>query len=167
MSVLLVGIAGDSGEAIIRRLVSQGDEVRVLEGNGTAGERWRSLGAHVARRESDMADLVERAAQNVRTVVIGEEADVDAIVAGAEAARVERVVLFGVRPAYPALEALRRSHIQHVVLSTGRKRWGAGRVSDEALAEAIDAADDIGGQPRLELNLSEGDAWAALGLASR
>jgi nucleoside-diphosphate-sugar epimerase len=167
MSVLLVGLAGDSGEAIIRRLISQGDEVRVIESNGTAGDRWRSLGAHVARRESDMADLVERAAQNVRTVVIGEEADVDAVVAGAEAARVERVVLFGVHPAYPALEAVRRSHIQHVVLSTGRRRVLGGGIGDEALAEAIDAADDIGGQPRLELNLSEGDAWTALGLAPR
>lgn len=169
MSVLLVGITGSRGEAIVRRLVAQGDEVRVVEGDPDAGERWRSLGAYVARRDDDMADLVERAAQNVRTIVIGDvlahdRDDVRAIVTGASAARVERIVLYGTPASGATLAAVREFPSQHVVLSTGRKRLLGGGLDDEALAAAVDAADDIAGEPRLELDLSDPDAWPSLGL---
>lgn len=188
MSVLLVGIAGSSGEAIVRRLVAQGDEVRVVEGDPEARERWRSLGAYVARHDDDMADLVERAAQNVRTIVIGDVSahdrdDVRAIVTGASAARVERIVLYGTLASGKTLDAVREFPYQHVVLSTGRKRLLGGGLAnpfssliikwsgvkrkgldDEALAAAVDAADDIAGDPRLELDLSDPGAWPELGL---
>lgn len=170
MSVLLIGISGSSGGAIVTRLIDQGDEVRVVEDDPAAAEQWRSLGAHVARRIDDMPDLIERAAQNVRTVVIGETAahdvdDVSAIVEGAAAARVERIVLYGAGPSGSALEAVRAFPFQHVVLSTGRRRLLGGRLDDESLAAAVDAADDIAGEPRLELDLGDPEAWPALGLS--
>ena len=171
MSVLLIGITGSTGDAIIKRLIAQGDEVRVVEDDSDAAERWRSLGAHVARPFHDMADLIERAAQNVRTVVIGDAAghaddDVRAIISGAAAARVERIVLYGMRAPQSTVEAVREFPLQHVVLSTGRRRLLGGGIDDESLAAAVDAADDIAGEPRLELDLSDPDAWPALGLAA-
>jgi nucleoside-diphosphate-sugar epimerase len=170
MSVLLIGISGSSGEAIVTRLIAQADEVRVVEDDPAVAEHWRSLGAHVARRSDDMADLIERAAQNVRTVVIGgaaahDAADVRAIVDGAAAARVERIVLYGAGATSDALEAVREFPFQHVVLSTGRRRLLGGRLDDESLAAAVDAADDIAGEPRLELDLGDPEAWPALGLS--
>jgi nucleoside-diphosphate-sugar epimerase len=170
MSVLLIGISGSSGEAIVTRLIAQGDEVRVVEDDQVTAEQWRSLGAHVARPDDDMSDLIERAAQNVRTVVIGEAVahDVDevrAIVDGAAAARVERIVLFGAGASHSALEAVREFPFQHVVLSTGRRRLLGGSLDDESLAAAVDAADDIAGEPRLELDLGDPEAWPVLGLS--
>jgi nucleoside-diphosphate-sugar epimerase len=169
MSVLLIGISGSSGKAIVTRLIAQGDEVRVVEDDSAAAEQWRSLGAHVARRIDDMPDLIERAAQNVRTVVIGEavahDADeVRAIVDGAAAARVERIVLYGSGASHDALEAVREFPFQHVVLSTGRRRLLGSRLGDESLAAAVDAADDIAGEPRLELDLGDPESWPELGL---
>jgi nucleoside-diphosphate-sugar epimerase len=171
MSVLLIGISGSSGAAIVTRLIAQGDEVRVVEDDPAAAEQWRSLGAHVARRIDDMSDLIERAAQNVRTIVIGEATahdgdDVRAIVDGAAAARVERIVLYGAGASRRALEAVREFPSQHVVLSIGRRRLLGGRLDDESLAVAVDAADDIAGEPRLELDLGDPEAWPALGLTA-
>jgi uncharacterized protein YbjT (DUF2867 family) len=170
MSVLLVGITGSSGDAIVKRLISQGDEVRVVEDDARASERWRSLGAHVARPDHDMADLIERAAQNVRTVVMGDEVggddDARAIIAGAAAAGVDRIVLFGARASLGALEAVRAGALQHVVLSTGRRRLLGGSIDDESLAVAVDAADDLAGEPRMELDLSDPEAWPELGLTN-
>jgi hypothetical protein len=46
----------------------------------------------------------------------------------------------------------------------GALRKPAWAVGTEDLARAVDAADDLGGGPRLELDLSEPQAWVTLGL---
>jgi nucleoside-diphosphate-sugar epimerase len=168
VSVLLIGISGSSGEAIVERLVSQGDEVRVVEDDPATAQRWRSRGAYVARSSSDLPDLIERAAQNVRTVVVGEGAanDIDAILSGAAAAQVERVIWFGSSASAGAARAVRDFPSQHVVLNTGRRRLLRGGVDDELIAVAIDAADDMGGAPRLVLDLTDPGAWAELGVSN-
>jgi uncharacterized protein YbjT (DUF2867 family) len=165
VSLLLIGIEGDAGEAIVRRLISQGDEVRVVEDDPDASKRWKSLGAYVARPDYDMTDLVERAAQNVRTIVIGEDAgkerdQVQSILEGAGLAGVERLVMYSGSPVAAVVDAIRESRLQYLVLSTRG-------VSAEDLAEAIDAADDIAGRPRLELDLTETASWVALGFSDR
>ncbi len=49
----------------------------MIEADEPAADRWRSLGAHVASGPQWDADLVERAAQNVRTIVVGDRHDRD------------------------------------------------------------------------------------------
>lgn len=158
----------------MRRLISQGDEVRVIEDEGDASERWRSLGAHIARPDYDMADLVERAAQNVRTLVIGDGVGPDTdnlrmIVEGARLANVERIVLYAPRPAASLVDVIKASRLQYLVLATGggKRVLGRGGIGAEDLAEAVDAADDIGGVRRLELDLADPQSWVTLGCGDR
>jgi hypothetical protein len=172
VSVLLAGIEGRVGAAIVARLISQNDEVRVIEADASAAGEWGTLGAHVARGSSGDADLVERAAQNVRTLVVGPgaagEETMRALVEGAELAGVERIVLFGPRLRDEIVAIVRASELQRVLLATGRRvPWGGRRVDDAALAEAIDAADDLSGEVRLELDLADPGAWRRLGLEPR
>jgi Trk K+ transport system NAD-binding subunit len=170
VSVLIVG-----GEEIVRatidRLVTQGDEVRVVENDPRTGEEWRSLGVHVARGPILDADLIERSAQNCRTLVlvdggIGTES-VSEIFDGAALAGVERVVVC-TRQRDGIGEALRALPGQYVLLLAGGRRGLLGKrdwvASPEDLARAIDAADDLGGEVRLEVDLSEQEAWRVLGL---
>jgi hypothetical protein len=174
MSVLLVGLAEDLMPPLIRRLTEQGDEVRVLEADETATDRWRSLGAHVASGPQWDADLIERAAQNVRTIAVGDRHDRDptelmeALVEGGElASRDMRLVVVGdVLPR--ALAVLRDSKLEYVILGSPVRRRLLGRrpsVSPERLAEAVDAADDLAGDPRLELDLGDERAWRELKLS--
>ncbi|MGH2806577.1 MAG: NAD-binding protein [Actinomycetota bacterium] len=164
MSVLLIGAAGERGEAIARRLIGQGDEVRAIELDPAAAEKLRALGVHIARGRDIDADLTERAAQNVRTiVVIDPTPDLTAsVLEGVTYAKVGRVVACGDVPP-SVIEALRTSRAEYVVLSE-RKRLLKRTTSPERLAEAVDAADDLAGEPRLELDLSEPDAWRELKL---
>ena len=173
MSILLVGLDEDLVPPLIRRLIDQGDEVRVLETGDRVGDRWRSLGAHVASGSLWDADLIERAAQNVRTIVVGDRHDreptelMDALVEGGVLASPDmRVVVVGdVAP--QALASLRASKLEYVILGSMRRRGLLGRrarVPPERLAEAVDAADDLAGGPRLELNLGDASAWRELKL---
>jgi uncharacterized protein YbjT (DUF2867 family) len=173
LSVLIVGGAEEVVGAVIQRLVSVGDDVRVVENDARLGEAWRSLGAHVARGEPLDADLFERAAQHCRTLVLIEDGSIipeameDAL-EGASLARVERTVLLAARRSPQASEALRTTTMEYVLLTAGARkgllRRPAWSVAPGRLAEAIDAADDIGGEVRLELDLSDAAAWAELGL---
>jgi hypothetical protein len=173
MSILLVGLAEDLMPPLIRRLTDQGDEVRVLEADETASDRWRSLGAHVASGPQWDADLIERAAQNVRTIVVGDRHDrdpvelMDAVIEGGGfASREMRLVVVG-EPQPRALDALRASNLDFVVLGSARRRGLLGRrpsLAPERLAEAVDAADDLAGGPRLELDLDDEQAWRELRL---
>jgi uncharacterized protein YbjT (DUF2867 family) len=72
MAVLLVDVTGDLASLLVSRLVSLSDDVRVVEDDPDAGRKWRRLGAHIARGDSTDADLIERAAQGVRTVVVAQ-----------------------------------------------------------------------------------------------
>ena len=171
MAVLLIGVGESLGEILINRLLSQGDEVRVLEEKPSTAARWKSLGAHVASGPEWDADLVERAAQNVRTIVVGPAHHrtpstlMDAVITGGGYATPGmRIVVFGHELVDSVAEALRASVLDYVVLKApargllGRRS----KVSAEALAEAIDAADDLAGNPRLELDLSDASAWDEL-----
>ena len=173
MSILLIGLGEDVMPALISRLIAQGDEVRVLEVDEAASDRWRSLGAHIASGPQWDADLIERAAQNVRTIVVGEYHDrdpvelMDALVEGGGFASNEMRVVIAGELQTRALSALRESKLEYVVLGITVRRGLLGRrrtVNPEQLAEAVDAADDLAGNPRLELNLGDDRAWRELKL---
>ena len=176
MSILLVGLGDDLLPPLIHRLTEQGDEVRVLEAGEEGGDRWRSMGAHVATGPRWDADLIERAAQNARTIVVGDRHErdpielMDAVIEGGGfASREMRLVIVG-EPQPPALDALRASKLAFVVLGRAKRRGLLGRrpsLAPEALAEAVDAADDLAGDPRLELDLGEPEAWRELRLSPR
>ena len=171
MSVLLVG-----DEAVVRatieRLVAEGDEVRVVASAPRAGEEWRSLGAYVARGAELDADLIERSAKNCRSLVLVDDGRIGAgsvgeVFEGAALAGVERTIVCTRHPG-AVLDAVRDLFGQYVLLLAGGK-WGPLRsrgwvATSEDLARAIDAADDLGGEVRLELDLSQAAAWRRLGL---
>lgn len=162
MSVLLIGAEGDVGESVVTRLVEQGDEVRVIEPDPGAAGGWRSLGAYVAAGSPDDADLVERAAQDVRTIVVLSDVELDAVIRGARAARVGRLVVCTASGERHDLDA---SDVEYVVLIVPKARFGRRTaVSPAALAEAIDAADDLAGRPRMLVDLGDASGWARLGL---
>ena len=165
MSILLIGDPGSVGEVLVRRLIAQGDEVRAIATDPRAGD-LAGFGVHIARGPDLDADLVERAAQNVRTIVSFDPGDdvMEPIVEGARAARVERVVVCAKAIPSTTGERLRASDLDYVLLQAPRRTGFRKTFSDEAIAEAIDAADDIAGPVRAELDLSEGEAWARLKL---
>ena len=160
MSVLLIDPPQEIGTEVVTRLVREGDEVRVLERNAPRASLWTRLGAHVAKGDPADDDLVERAALNCRTVVTftDDEARLSATARAAGAARVERMIAVVGRPQEIASEI---DLIQLVTRSKGLRRK---TMPPEALAAAIDAADDVAQLPRALLDLNEGDAWQALGL---
>ncbi|MBA2273927.1 MAG: hypothetical protein H0W21_08515 [Actinobacteria bacterium] len=165
MSVLLVRPSKQIGSAVIGLLTSQGDTVRVIDADASLAARWKELGAYVAVGSEADADLVERAAQDVRTIVLFEDAQtsIGAVLEGAEMAGVERLVVCAPKPADHVLTRMRASQMDHVVLKVGSGLWGrARRVS--GTAAAIDAADDLGGHPRLELDLEDATDRRSLGL---
>jgi len=163
MSILLIGDPGGLGEVLVRRLIAQGDEVRAIATDADVGD-LAGHGVHIARGPDLDADLVERAAQNVRTIVSFDGEILPPVIEGARAARVERIVLCAPSVAEGVRQQLRASELEYVVLEPPRKGLFRRGVSDEALAEAIDAADDMSGRLRLELDLNEADAWAMLDL---
>jgi hypothetical protein len=169
MAILLVtGAPGTLGTKVAMRLVAQGDEVRVVSGAEHA-PAWRELGVHVATGDPGDPDLIERAAQNCRTIVLlgppATEVEVaTAVVDGGAAAGVDRLIACRARErgSLPSLEAWRHGI---VVLEQATGRWPRAKVaSDELVAEAIDAADDLAGEPHLEVDLNDPASLAALGL---
>lgn len=153
MSVLLTGLDAELAAAVTRRLTAQGDQVRVVAAAGVA-----YTGAHVAAGEPGDDDLVERAAQGARTIVAGIEGRAGAL-AGAARAGVDRAVLIG----GDADEV--PSPMSWVLLVT-KKRLRRGP-SPDRIAEAVDAADDMAGEPRLVADLTTDDGWRALRLDPR
>lgn len=171
MAVLLIGIEHELGTVLINRLLAQDDEVRILEESPAAATYWKSLGAHVAAGPEWDADLIERAAQNVRTIVVGPAHHrtpstlIEAVITGGgHATPGMRVVVFGAAIGIEVVDALRSSVLDYVVLRLPRRGLLTRKVAPDALAEAIDAADDLAGSPRLELDLSDASAWEVLEL---
>ncbi|HVF53990.1 MAG TPA: NAD-binding protein [Actinomycetota bacterium] len=172
MAVLLVGLTEDVGAVLIKRLIDEDDEVRVVESDDGLAVEWETLGAHVALGELDDEDLLERAGQYARTMVVFTEGRaehaLDPAVAAARRARIERVVVVAAGLSdETGLALLRASGLQYVALDVARTRKGFIRRSGleaDRLAEAIDAADDLAGEPRLELDLADAGAWSALRL---
>ncbi len=160
----MLGASGELGAAVVNRLLEAGDEVGVVEPSPERSETWRRAGAHVARGSARDADLIERASQNARTLVV---LDVDqeilrAAVEGARLAGVERIVVTGTRTLPESTALLRSSGLDYVVLETGRRLLGAAAPAN--VARAVDAADDLPGRPRLELLLRTAEAWRELRL---
>ena len=172
MSLLLMGLEPGLGEPLIARLISQDDEVRVIEADPGRGAHWKELGAYVARGEAGDVDLIERAAQNVRTIVVFERAreDLELTVAtavdAASLAGVERIVVCAAAVSKSVVELLRKSGVDYVALSSGGRRrlFGGGTVRETTITEAVDAADDLAGPLRLELDLSRPEALDFLGI---
>lgn len=177
MSILLVGLPPEVVRGVVDELVAQGDEVRVIEQDARRAAEWKARGAHPARGAASDPDLIERAAQGVRTLAVGAadgaagRAVVEAAVSASRRAAARnqglRLVLVGADPGRDTVEAVRTSGMDHVVLRTGtssRRRPRRARVPAETIVAALDAADDLAGNPRLELDLREPEAWRALGL---
>jgi hypothetical protein len=173
VALLLIGTPRD-GAAVIERLLGHGDDVRVIEDDAALASDWAALGAHVARGRADDADLVERAAAGARTVVVMERLGagvtevVRAVTSGARLASEHiRLIVCVPRLDAAAAEAVRRSGLEHVILRTGAGRtrpWARPPAVDK-IAEAIDAADDLSGRPRLDLDLRSPRGWRALALS--
>lgn len=156
MSVLLAGLEVEVGRALTRRLLEEDDQVRVILGAGEDAAAYE--GAHVAIGDVADDDLVERAAQGARTIVLG-DIDRAAALTGAARAGVDRAVLVG-RGDVP-------EGMSWVMLVVPRSRLRRKGLDPETIAEAIDAADDLAGEPRLTADLGTDEGWAALRLGRR
>jgi len=184
VSVLLVGVRDELGRAVAARLIAEGDEVRVVENRPAAARDWGRLGAHVAHGSGSDPDLVERAAHGVRTIVVGEDesiagrfaasAVVEAVLEGVRIAGrtdVRLVVLTTASPPDEATAAVVSSALDHVIvrIPTTKRLFGRPRTlfPAEILAEVVDAADDLAGNPRDDIDLSDAAAWWRLGLEPR
>jgi TrkA-N domain len=158
------------GTDVIERLVAQGDEVRVVEPDPQQVEPWRNLGARVAQGGAGDADLVERAGQNCRTVVLFDLGDdsvpvLEAVLEGIADTTIDRVVLVAVREEPECLGLLKASELDYVFLRVKqRPLLSRFRPSAPSIAEAVDAADDLAGNPHLELELGDPVTAAALHL---
>lgn len=159
MSVLLAGLSPDVGRALTRLLLDEGDQVRVILPAGEDAAPYE--GAHVATGEASDEDLVERAAQGARTIVLGHFDDDTRSAALTAAARagVDRAVLLGNWAGdVPAT-------ISWVALVTPRSLFGLRRgPGPEDLAEAVNAADDLAGEPRTVVDLGTDEGWRTLRL---
>jgi NADPH:quinone reductase-like Zn-dependent oxidoreductase len=175
MAVLLVGAAGAVADAVVSRLLNEGDEVRIVAIPSEEAERWRALGAHIARGDPEDPDLIERAAQNARSIVaFGNDAGshdvLDAAIEGGLGARVGRlIVCCTAAPGRKVRDRVSRASLEHIVLITGAIRRGSAilrsrKVTIADVARAVDAADDLAGRPRLVLDLRRPEAWRALEL---
>ena len=160
MAVLLITGGTDLDEQVVDRLLGQGDEVRVLEPTSARAEQWRERGAFLARGEPDDPDLFERAAQNVRTVVVmGDQVRLGVVANVLEAGRnagVDRLVCCAPSVNEEVRAAVRAAPLDHVLLETGRGGYLRRKpLAPARIAEAIDAADDLAGEPRLEIDLTD------------
>lgn len=169
VSLLLVDLPDTLAVKLIQRLVAQGDEVRVLVERRAPSDVWRDLGAHVAFGSPADEDLVWRAATGVRTAVLGDLNDgqgaLPAFASGAERAGVERVVVCSPQPPPWFVATLDETELQYVVLTSAKKPLvgrAKSRIAASKLAEAIDAADDLPGRLRLELDLTVERSWQIL-----
>jgi hypothetical protein len=174
MSVLLVAPPAEIGDAVVTRLLAAGDEVRVVARSSEEVERWGEWGAHTALGDPEDPDLIERAAQDARSVVtfddgFGGHQILEAAIEGGSSAGVERIIICSPAPGAHERERVSRSSLEHVVLVTGSLRrrrlsFRARALTPGQVAVAVDAADDLAGHPRVVLDLRENEAWRALDL---
>ena len=171
MSLLLVGLPETLAVKLVQRLVEEMDEVRLLLPDGAKQDPWKQLGAYVATGDPLDEDLMERAATNVRTLVLGDRLanlppdETLSVVRAARRAGVGRVVVCQTAPHKALPDALREEAVEFVVLTTGKKPIvGKPRtkIPISKLSEAIDAADDISERVQAELDLTIPKAWKVL-----
>lgn len=163
-----MGAGIDLATALLKTLVRPDDQVRIVEEDPVLAERWRSAGAHVAPGLDDDPDLVSRAAEGARTVVLCDESCSQEVLESLaeEAVKDRRIVVWAeLGRLDPA--PLRAGSAQHIWLSGSHRRrdWGRRKaLSYEEIARVIDAADDLEGAPRWELDLTDPASWERLGL---
>jgi hypothetical protein len=158
------------GRAVFDRLAGQGDEIRVIDDDPAAADAWKRRGGFAALASEWDADLIERAAYGARTIVVfpatGRDTGrlLEAVVEAAGPAQLDRIILIGNDDG--ARHVLESNDIDHVVLAPGKASLlrRSPRIEDARIAEAVDAADDLPGSPRLFLDLTRADSWELLGL---
>ncbi len=159
MSILMLVEDHEVEKVVARRLLDQGDEVRVLLARPELRPAWIELGAHVAVGDPTDDDLIERAGQDARTLVLfgihaGDVSTVTASLKAALAAGIERVILCVAGADDEIRRLVGASASSYVILSYGKRLGPRG--------EAVDAADDLAGEPRLEVDLRDDDALQRL-----
>lgn len=169
MSILVIGPDVGVDRAIVERLISEGDEVRVATDRVADAPVWKDIGAHVALGDINDPDLIERAAIGCRSVVVAGGNDDDSIVSGAHAADVGRVIVLvrTRRLADVVLERTEKIHEMDYVLITTRRGkipWSS-EIESQDVAAAVSAADDLAGHPRLIVDLATSEGRRSLGLA--
>lgn len=170
MSVLLTGLSPELTEAVAERLQGQGDEVRMIVANDAERERWRPRGVHVAVGDLTDDDFLWRACTNVRTVVAGDHAPVssrevrEVLAAMLTKTDVDRLVVVGAGKPDELVTGAEAAGLSYVVLRFRKKGLLGTKdaVAPRDLATAIDAADDLAGEPHLDLDLTDGAAWTSL-----
>ena len=168
MSVLLLGLEDALAQATAERLVAQDDEVRIALTTPVEGDAWRARDVHVATGDLTDDDFLWRAFTNVRTVVVGDSDGVgsevfEVLPGAAKKAGVDRVVVVAGEPE-ELVEGVLRQDMDHVVLRVRKGKIRRRAVETDDLAIAIDAADDLAGNPRLDLDLWSAAGWEALRL---
>lgn len=165
---MIVG-GGEVERAVAERLLAQGDEVRVVVADPSEKAEWIALGVHVAVGDPSDDDLIDRAGQNARTLILfdrsaSDAATVDGALKGAAAAGIERVIVCAAVVPDEARRKIADAGVGYALLAYGRRLSVRGRVPPARVAEAVDAADDLSGEPRLELDLREPGDLRQLGL---
>jgi hypothetical protein len=158
VSILLVDPDTDWGPAIARRLVEEGDEVRVLTPRPS---EWTDAPVYIAAGDPLDADLVERACTNVRTVVLtfpGRKvslSQLQVVVDAAPKSGTDRVVVCTGQVDLALQESLETSGMAFVILVTGRRGFlPRTAVMPAEVAAAVSAADDLAGRPELVVDLT-------------
>lgn len=155
------------GGTILEHLLAEGDEVRVLVGRPSD---WKEQGAFVAIGDPMDPDLVERACTNVRTVVFAsttKSVPISMLASAVPAARragTDRVVVCMPSGGSLAADWLDNSGAGYVVLITGKRGFLPKKTADaNRVARAVSAADDLAGEPRLVVDLTDETEWSKLG----
>lgn len=167
MSILLIDPDRTLGTSIASHLIGEGDEVRVLVTDPTG---WKERGVYVAVGDPMDPDLVERACTNVRTIVFtftSRDVPVSllaAVIPAARRAGTDRVIVCAPAPDRTTIGWLESSGTSFVALSTGRRGFLPKKtVEPSDIAEAVSAADDLTGEPRLLVDLTSEEEWSKLG----
>jgi hypothetical protein len=171
VSILVVEPDETNGLAVVDLLVKEGDEVGVIVGEAARADGWKSLGAHVAVGPADDPDLIERAAQHARSIVVFDApvAVVEAVVEGARMASASPArIVYCSSTGGDGVDLLMTSGLEYVILSIPVERAGLRRrprqsVEPGIVAEAVNAADDLTGELRLSLNLEDEEDRSVLG----
>lgn len=170
MSLLLVDGPGSQrwggvANELVDRLVAAGDQVRVLlraAGDTGVVEGLKEDGVHVAFGDASNGDLLERAAQGCRSIVLFDPSPdlLDKALEAARFASVERLIVCARSARRGSMDAA-QSFVWLAARPKGTLRPG---VAWTDYAAAIDAADDLAGDVKLDLDLEDEGSWEKLGL---
>jgi hypothetical protein len=125
-------------------------------------EGLKEDGVHVAFGDPSNGDLLERAAQGCRSIVLFDPSSelLEKALEAARFARVERLIVCA-RGSRPGSMDAAQSFVWLAARPKGIVRSG---VPWFDYAAAIDAADDLAGDVKLDLDLNVADSWLRLGL---